>query len=110
MRWSSEKERHMPRRYLNRRAAVALLCAAFLIAIPLAAQTFYGSIVGTVKDPSGGVIPGATVSLTNNATAERRTATTGAQGAYQFVNLNPGNYKLEVEAPGFQRYSQNQIE
>jgi hypothetical protein len=87
-----------------------LLCGAVLFSIPLAAQTFYGSIVGTVADPSHSVIPGAKVTLTNTATGERRTATSGADGSYRFVNLIPGTYELEVETAGFQRYTQNQIE
>jgi hypothetical protein len=100
----------MMRKLLNPRLAAALLCAALLFAISLNAQTFYGSIVGTVSDPSRSVIPNAKITLTNTATGERRTATSGADGTYRFVNLLPGAYKLEIEAPGFQRYTQDQIE
>ena len=70
----------MPKHYLNTRAAAVLLCAVLLLAIPVAAQTFYGSIVGTVADPSHSVIPGAKITLTNNGTGEtalRRAAPMG---------------------------------
>ena len=56
-----------------RRFALLMICIA-LIAAQLSAQTFYGSIVGTVTDPSGSSVPGATVTLTNAGTAERRGA------------------------------------
>ncbi|MGE0407075.1 MAG: carboxypeptidase regulatory-like domain-containing protein, partial [Candidatus Korobacteraceae bacterium] len=64
----------------------------------------------SVTDPQGSVIPGATITLTNNATGERRTANSGADGSYRFVNLVPGNYKLEIESAGFRRYTRDQIE
>ena len=99
---------------LNRsfRLFLVALCAAVALMIPGPAmgQSFYGSLVGTVTDPSGGVIPKATITLTNNATAERQTTSTSSQGVYRFVNLIPGTYRLEVEAPGFDHYAKNQIE
>ena len=79
------------------RVAVVLLSTALLFTSTLGAQTFYGSIVGTVTDPTGSVVPGATVTLTNNSTGEHRTGTTGADGAYRFVNLVPGLYKVGSE-------------
>src|SRR5262249_43182238 len=66
-------------------------------------QTFYGSIIGTVTDPTGSSVPTAIVTLTNVGTSDRRTATTDSAGNYQFVNLVPGQYKLEIEHPGFRR-------
>ncbi|MFB3776297.1 MAG: carboxypeptidase-like regulatory domain-containing protein, partial [Bryobacteraceae bacterium] len=58
-----------------------LILLLAVLTVPLAGQTFYGSIVGTVSDASGGVVPGATVTLTNIGTSERRTAGTGTDGA-----------------------------
>src|SRR5205807_720184 len=78
-------------------AAVALMA----VAMPAAAQTSYGSVVGTVADATSSNIPGATVALINLGTAERRSAETDVSGNYQFVNLVPGNYKLEIEKSGF---------
>ncbi len=73
-------------------------------------QSFYGSLISVVKDDQGGVIPGATVVLTNTATSERREGVSGSDGEYRFVNLVPGTYRLEVELAGFQRYVREGIE
>ena len=72
-------------------------------------QTFYGSIVGSANDASGSAVPQATVTLTNLGTAERRNGATDASGNYQFVNLVPGQYRVEVEKPGFRRFSREPI-
>ncbi len=87
------------------------VCAASIavFASPLPAQTFYGSIVGTVSDPSGSSVPQANITLTNLGTADRRTQQSDAAGIYQFVNLVPGQYKLEVEKTGFRRFSREPI-
>ncbi|HUA02119.1 MAG TPA: carboxypeptidase-like regulatory domain-containing protein, partial [Candidatus Aquilonibacter sp.] len=58
-------------------------------------------MTGTVTDPSGGVIVGATVTATNLATGQARTATTSSSGAYQISLLPPGNYSVHFEAQGF---------
>lgn len=60
-----------------------------------------GAIAGTVKDSSGGVVPGATVTLINNAIGTQFTATTDAQGAYSFPNVPVGRYDLLVALDGF---------
>jgi Carboxypeptidase regulatory-like domain/TonB-dependent Receptor Plug Domain len=89
----------------------ALLCASvLLVARPAATQSFYGSLVSIVRDAGGGVIPAATIVLTNNATGEHRRGVTAADGEHRFVNLVPGSYRLEVEASGFKRYVRDQIE
>ncbi len=67
------------------------------------AQTFYGSIVGTVNDSSGAAVAQAAVNLVNTGTADRRTGRTDGDGNYQFVNLPPGQYRVEVERQGFRR-------
>jgi len=61
------------------------------------------SIRGTVKDPQGNVIAGATVTLTSLATSNTRTATTADNGAYSFESVAVGDYKIGVEAPGFKK-------
>jgi len=89
---------------------LALLVSCFaLLSLPLLSQSFYGSIVGTVNDSSNAAIAGATAALVNNGTGERRTAETDTAGTYRFVNLVPGNYKVEIEKPGFKRYTRDQI-
>ena len=66
-------------------------------------QTSNTSLSGVVKDPGGSVIAHATVVLTNTATATSRSQKTGPEGRYSFDLLTPGDYKLEVQAPGFRR-------
>ena len=60
-----------------------------------------GSIVGTVADPTGAVIPGAEVVATNNATGATRTVNSGADGTFAFRQLPPGNYNVTVTAQSF---------
>src|SRR4051794_18481847 len=69
---------------------------------PLAAQ-YRASLQGSVTDPQGGVVPGATVTLTSKETAVARTATTSNSGVYAISGLAPGQYSLTVEKQGFAR-------
>ncbi len=85
-------------------------CLVWLVlAATCAGQTFYGSIVGSVSDTTGGTVPQALVNLTNLGTAERRSMSTDSSGNYQFVNLVPGQYKVEVEKPGFRRFVRDAV-
>ena len=82
---------------------------SFLIAILLlstfaAAQSYRGSIRGTVTDPSGAVIPNATVTATSLATDQVRTVQSSAEGSYVIAELPAGLYKLEVKIQGFAYY------
>ena len=81
------------------RAMIVLMLAAALRPVP--AQVLYGSIVGTVTDPSGGVIQGATVSITHGGTGQARTTLTGRDGRYSLPNLAGGQYEIQISAPGF---------
>src|SRR5262249_48543029 len=83
---------------------LVLLFAASLFASPV------GSIAGSVKDPSGAVIPGAKLILTNSGTNAKLEGTTDANGAFQFSNLAPGAYSLVIEAPSFKKYSASNVE
>src|SRR5437667_4885235 len=70
-----------------------------------------GSITGTVKDPSGGVLPGVIVEATSDVLIERvRTATTDSTGQYRIVNLGSGTYSLTFGLPGFTTYKREGIE
>jgi hypothetical protein len=82
----------------TRWAAVCLLCLA--LASPAAGQTA-GSLRGTVTDPSGAVVPGATLLLTNDATRTARQAVSDAAGRYYFAATEAGDYTLRVELAGF---------
>lgn len=84
--------------------ASILILAISLSSVSVRAQST-GSVVGTVTDPSGGSFPGASVSLTNTQTSERRTSQTDANGNYQFVSVLPGNYSIEMEKTGFKRFT-----
>ena len=83
---------------------VSFFVVAFLALHPdnLFAQTGgTGIVVGTVTDPSGAGIPGATVTLTDTSTNSARTATTNEGGRYDFPNVQPGNYNLTISKAGF---------
>ena len=90
---------------------IAAFVFAFLSAVPLLrAQTVSGSISGLVSDPSGAVIPGATVTLRNGDTGEVLRTTTNSSGAYGFPVVPVGqNYSLTVEAKGFRTSVQSKI-
>lgn len=83
--------------------AFACVSVASTVAVaPVSAQSIQGSILGTVKDPSGAAIPGATVVVTDVDTGVSQTLRTGAAGDYQALNLTADHYKVLVSAPGFQ--------
>lgn len=73
------------------------------------AQVDTGTIVGTVTDPSGAVVSGAKVTLTNLGTNAALSTTAGSDGTYTFTPVRVGNYKIDVSAPGFQTSSQRNI-
>jgi hypothetical protein len=68
------------------------------------------SLRGTVTDPSGAAVANAKVTLANAERAIERTTTTGQTGGYEFLQLPPGTYQLSVEATGFGRYEQKNIQ
>src|ERR1700733_6500651 len=72
-------------------------------------QTTTGSIVGTVTDPSGAAVTGATITLTSTETGEGHSATTDSSGDSQFVSLTPENYKIDIEGTGFKHYTRDPI-
>ena len=78
-----------------RLAALAAVLQLFSV-IGLAQSTF-GEFVGTVKDPSGAVIAGCTVTVKNLGTGVTRTATTDETGSYRVVNLETGSYEITIE-------------
>src|SRR4051812_47144294 len=67
------------------------------------------TIIGTVTDPSGGLVPGAKITIVQQTTGVTRTFTTDAQGQYVFPSLRPSTYTLTVEAAGFNGYRQANI-
>src|SRR5436190_18942617 len=79
------------------------LVAFGLIAASAAAQSNTGQISGTVKDASGGVLPGVTVTVTNVGTTTARAAVTDERGSYIVTNLPVGTYTVMVELQGFRK-------
>src|SRR5437868_13579949 len=88
-----------------RRISLALLVCLFL-AVPSAAQTL-GTITGEVKDASGAVVPGVTVTTLNKATNAVRTTTSNAAGLFEFPALQPGTYTVKSELEGFKTVSRD---
>lgn len=82
-------------------AGVALLCALTASPLDTFAQTTNGRFVVTVKDPTGAVISGATVTVENEGTLQSVTGTTGGEGVYTTPLLPVGRYRISVEASGF---------
>src|ERR687887_333748 len=89
----------------KRRFVLSFVLAAALIALAAEyphAQGTIGSILGTVTDSSGSVIPGATVTAKNTGTGAIQLATTDAQGRYRIPVLPVGDYEVQTELSGFQ--------
>ena len=83
---------------------LVLLFALLLVASGAAlAQTTYGAVRGLVKDPQGGVLGTAEVTLTNTGTGIVRTTKTNASGEYNFTAIEPGTYAVEVSMSGFKK-------
>jgi hypothetical protein len=81
--------------------------AALLLAGALNGQSTLGTVLGTVKESSGAVVPGAVVNLTNTGTNAKHTTVSNDTGGYQFTNVEVGTYTMTVEAAGFQKASFN---
>src|SRR5512143_2712967 len=94
----------MKMRYLSIASVVFLLFTGFV-----QAQT-YGTLSGTVKDPSGAAVPNAPLKITNAATGVVTNAVTLADGKYLVSNLAPGTYEISTEVAGFKRYVSSGIE
>jgi hypothetical protein len=83
---------------------LALVLAAFLLTSSAFAAEVTASLLGTVSDSTGAVVPKAKVTLTNTNTNESRSLTTENDGSYQFTKLPIGTYRLAVEQSGFNKY------
>src|SRR5271157_791061 len=84
--------------------------AVFLAAAGLFGQEYRGSILGRVVDPTGAIVPGAKVTVTNTATNVPFKTETNADGDYRIPYLQPGFYSLRVEHQGFKSFERNPIE
>src|SRR5664280_928751 len=90
-------------------SALLALALCLFPASGLAQIAGTGSIQGTISDPTGAVLPNATVTITNDATQAKHSAVTGNNGLYSFPNINIGTYTLTATAQGFKTYSQRNV-
>lgn len=102
--------------WLMRKINVRIFCTslsvplALLLACSLCAQTGTTSLRGSILDKSGGAIAGAKVKLVKLDQGLEYETTSNAHGEYQFVLLSPGTYSLLVQADGFRRFEQHNME
>src|SRR3972149_131369 len=94
---------------MQRRIGVLVVALVALWAAQSWAQVTTGTILGTVKDQSDAVLPGATVMATNVETGISRTVVTGSRGEYRIPALGLGNYSVTATMPGFQGTSRTGI-
>ena len=87
----------------------ACLVAACLVAGSVEAQIPTGTILGSVKDAQGAVVPGVTVTATHTGTQVSRTATTDTDGQYSLQLLPVGNYTVEIKMSGFKGFTRTGI-
>src|SRR5215471_12476900 len=87
-----------------------ILFVLFILFIPnLASAQGFGTISGTVTDPSGAALAAAQVTATEGATGASRAATTNTEGYYVLSSLHPAEYTLTVVARGFQKFTQTKV-
>jgi hypothetical protein len=78
-----------------------LISGLLILCVGICHAQFTSNVQGIVQDPSGAVVPKATVTITNNGTGTSRTATSDENGDFRFLSLAPGAYRLKVEASGY---------
>lgn len=89
--------------------AFVLVFLALLSLVPVHAQVPTGTILGTVKDTSGGAVVGATVTAVDTETGASRSVPTGQDGGYRLDALPVGHYSVKVTNAGFKTFAQNDI-
>ncbi len=95
---------------VSRVLAVMVLLGAFVTVFPIgvgAQSMTAGTVSGTVTDPNGAVVPNANVTIANSITGYKKSATTGTDGVFQFVDIPPNNYQIAASANGFSQSAQN---
>jgi hypothetical protein len=91
------------RMYFKRILIPVFLVVLCTVAMPSFAQEQFGTIAGVVRDPSKAVLPGVTVTVTNQATNRSLTMTSRGDGSYTLPNIEPGRYSVVFEKSGFTR-------
>src|SRR5674476_251616 len=96
--------------YMKRLGCLVAVLICLLAALPAVyGQSVTGQISGTVVDPAGATVPGATVQLTHDVSKQVRQYTTESNGSFIFTGLVPGAYSLRVTQAGFKGYDQKSI-
>ncbi len=86
-----------------------ILALLFLAPSLCVAQVLYGSLVGNVVDPSGGAVPGAKVTVTQQQTGFSRSVSTDQAGGYSITTLTPGTYSVKISATGFKAFERTEV-
>ena len=89
--------------------AIGAFAIALLLPAGAAAQSADATLTGTIKDPTGGVVPGVTITARNTGTNETRTAVTSPEGLYRLTNLPRGTYEVKAELEGFKTVTQSDV-
>src|SRR2546430_9299245 len=95
---------------MGKRICLSLLICMLTLSMSALAQETTGGVQGTVKDPQGAVIPGATVEVTGTTLIGKKTAVTDSGGYFHFEQLPPGIYSIAVTAAGFASQTQSNLE
>ncbi len=91
------------------RVLALVLCTLVLTSATARGQASTATIRGIVQDPTGGVLPGATITLTNTGTNAVQTTVTDGRGQYLLAGLFPGTYDMKVEMDGFKTYERKAL-
>ena len=94
---------------MRRSLVVCLLFFTTILALPVWGQNVSATLSGTVRDSSGAIIPGATVTVTKTDTGTTRVVQSNAEGYFVFPDLLAGTYSVSVELKGFKTYRQEDI-
>ena len=96
---------------MPRAVKVTLACAAFLVWLPALASAQEGQIAGTVRDSSGGVMPGVLVEVASPALIQKvRSTTSDASGQYRLTNLPVGTYSVAFTLEGFTKQQRSDVQ
>ena len=94
----------------NHKVYLLFAFLATVFAVPeLRAQVLYGSLIGTVSDQSGAVVPKATVTISNAQTGQIRETTTDSEGRFSLQNVQPGTYEMKVSSAGFRTMARTNV-
>jgi len=124
MNWNGQKTEHTAKRILNHAARAhtvwsaltwtvgpAILAALLLLccAAPIQAQTISASLSGSVEDQTGAIVPGATVTLTNQSSKDKRASKTDSAGLFTFAAVPSGTYQVQISMNGFDSFVERDI-